>query len=256
MQHLMRYRKNVIERNISFAFPGYHSTEVAAIKKDYYRHLSDIILETLAGYGKSAESIKKRLKFSNPEIILDHHIAGRPLIVMGAHLGNWEWPNIAIPEQQAYVMASMTKPISNPYLDKYIQRKRSKTGAKMVSIYGSHRALIQQNDAPWAFVFISDQYPPNQARAVEANFFGRPTKFLHGAQQIAKKKNYPLYGVEIKRVRRGHYVMEVQLLADQSAALTESELTQRYATYLENCIKKQPSNWLWSHKRWKNAVVY
>jgi lauroyl/myristoyl acyltransferase len=30
-------------------------------------------------------------------------------------------------------------------------------------------------------------------------------------------------------------------------------LTKSFAKFLETNIKKDPSNWLWSHKRWKHT---
>jgi len=43
-------------------------------------------------------------------------------------------------------------------------------------------------------------------------------------------------------------------LTDKPKDLQENELTQMYATMLENSIIKQPENWVWSHKRWKHEL--
>jgi KDO2-lipid IV(A) lauroyltransferase len=36
--------------------------------------------------------------------------------------------------------------------------------------------------------------------------------------------------------------------------LKENELTQLFANHLENTITKNPADWMWSHKRWKNIL--
>ena len=31
----------------------------------------------------------------------------------------------------------------------------------------------------------------------------------------------------------------------------EGEITEMFADYLEQTIRREPADWLWSHKRWK-----
>ena len=55
-------------------------------------------------------------------------------------------------------------------------------------------------------------------------------------------------------VKRGHYAMEYHKLTDDASQLKDSELTQKYASHLEESIRKQPEDWMWSHKRWKKVL--
>mgnify|MGYP003866975253 FL=1 len=67
----------------------------------------------------------------------------------------------------------------------------------------------------------------------------------------SKKYNYPAVFVDIQRVRKGYYELELSTLADNPSELLPGELTKLYANKLEEVIRKRPENWLWSHKRWK-----
>jgi KDO2-lipid IV(A) lauroyltransferase len=40
---------------------------------------------------------------------------------------------------------------------------------------------------------------------------------------------------------------------DGKENVAQHEITQRYATRLEQMIREQPELWMWSHKRWKHT---
>ena len=60
----------------------------------------------------------------------------------------------------------------------------------------------------------------------------------------------------MKRVKRGYYSMEMFDVTDKPKELADNELTQLYASLMEDSIRKQPEDWLWSHKRWKREIEY
>jgi KDO2-lipid IV(A) lauroyltransferase len=97
----------------------------------------------------------------------------------------------------------------------------------------------------------SDQSPSKPDKAMWVNFLGRETAFLHGPEQYAKKYDLPVIFVDIQRVRRGYYELNLALITDKPRETSEGEITQLYARHLEEAILTKPENWLWSHRRWK-----
>ena len=57
--------------------------------------------------------------------------------------------------------------------------------------------------------------------------------------------------MHIERVRRGFYEVVFSPLELNAAATSPSSITQKYMSVLEEKIQEQPSDWLWSHRRWK-----
>ena len=58
--------------------------------------------------------------------------------------------------------------------------------------------------------------------------------------------------VGFQKVKRGHYSFKAVPLADNGADHTAEELTLLYKKALEDAIRKDPSNYLWSHRRWRH----
>ena len=64
--------------------------------------------------------------------------------------------------------------------------------------------------------------------------------------------NLELLFVEVRRVKRGYYEMKIVPLANvcnEQQGLT----TELHLAHLEKMIIDEPSNWLWSHRRWKHS---
>jgi KDO2-lipid IV(A) lauroyltransferase len=55
----------------------------------------------------------------------------------------------------------------------------------------------------------------------------------------------------MRRVKRGYYEMEFQLLWDGREVLAPNALTERYARACEADVWKSPADWLWSYRRWR-----
>ncbi len=56
----------------------------------------------------------------------------------------------------------------------------------------------------------------------------------------------------IQKVKRGYYNMDVELLNDHTAGLSENAITEKHVRKLEQIIEANPEYWIWSHRRWKH----
>ena len=55
-----------------------------------------------------------------------------------------------------------------------------------------------------------------------------------------------------KKVKGGQYEVEFSLVTETPQVTNNEFITDKYASILEEIIKKKPEFWLWSHKRWKH----
>ena len=82
-------------------------------------------------------------------------------------------------------------------------------------------------------------------------FLGRDTAFYLGPEEIARVTRFPVFFVAMRRLSRGCYEMEFELMAGAGQVEPSGTLTERYARRVEAQIHAAPSDWPWSHKRWK-----
>ena len=247
---VFKYRVSVVRDNLKKSFPEKSKEELRKIERLSYKNLSDITVESLKAFTMSKEEIFARHKVINEDDL--RYLYGKcgGIIALPNHYGNWEWGAMSC-MQLEWKGVALYKPLSNKHLNTYVKRNRSRMGTQLVSIYDTARNFVENKNNKKNYVMASDQSPSNAKKAYWVDFLGRETAFLHGPELYAKKYNYPAVFIDIQRVKRGYYELNLTVLTDEPQKLKDGELTQMLANKLEEVIRKKPQDWLWSHKRWK-----
>ena len=252
LYHIFGYRKKVVFQNLSQSFPQLEKKELDRLVRLSYKNLTDVIVEGLKGFTMTHSQIYQRHKILNPEIVEPFNKAGKSIIALPTHYGNWEWGALSPGLQfKDYNIVGFYKPLSKPYVDRFMRKNRSRTGTMLASIYETSKTFKKLKEQPTIYIMAADQSPSNAKKAYWVDFLGRNTAFLSGPEKYARNNDIPLVYVDIQRVKRGYYELTLSVLADNPQELEEGEITRRYAKMLESRIYKKPENWLWSHKRWK-----
>nr|WP_319398522.1 lysophospholipid acyltransferase family protein [uncultured Carboxylicivirga sp.] len=251
----IKYRRNVIVENLTRVFPDKKEAEINKLVKLVYKNLADNLAESLKTFTLRKSTIAKRHKILNPELLEKYLNNGQSVIGVTAHYNNWEWGSVSAGIQTPYHYIAFYKPINNRIIDKAILKSRSRCGTQLVSIYETSKCFEENKNNPSIYLMAADQGP--SAKQIKhsywIDFLGQKTAFLHGIEKHAKANNYPVVYIDIQRVKRGYYTVELSELCDDPSKLDDGELTKRYAKKVEEIIIAQPENWLWSHKRWKRS---
>lgn len=251
LHKIIRYRLGVVKENLDKSFPDLTKTESENLIKSFYKHLSDILLEGIKGYSLSEKELRKRFVYTNPEILDTDFESGRHVMIMPAHYGNWEWAVLSLPLPLKHQILGVYKPLRAQLIEAFVGKRRSRFGLILNPISETRTAMNNPPATPTAYIMMSDQHPSSRQKAQWINFLGRDTACLHGADHYARKYNYPVYYMHIARVKRGFYEVEFSPLELNASATQQAEITQKYMSVLEEKILQKPSDWLWSHRRWK-----
>lgn len=252
------YRKNVVRLNLQRSFPELSIEEVIRYEKQFFRNLTDIMLETIKCFTISREEVQKHVKLRNPESLKG--INNRNFIATAGHLGNFEMlarylgtvNNTSI---FPFSVKAVYKPLSNPYFEKFFFKSRSKYGPIMYPIKKSKEAFEMQNEnAPFAFFLINDQSAPPEKSYI-TTFLNQETAFFKGPETYSKLHEMPVFYVHIEKPARGKYEIEFREITTKPNQEPENFILEQHARLLEKDIEKNIPNWLWSHKRWKFKKV-
>jgi KDO2-lipid IV(A) lauroyltransferase len=112
----------------------------------------------------------------------------------------------------------------------------------------------RQLGKPILIGFIADQTPVYDNIHYWTSFLNHPeTPVFTGAEKIMQKFDMDVYYLDVRRIRRGHYVAEYKLITTEPKTYQEFELTEIYTKLMEHTINRAPAYWLWSHNRWKRT---
>ncbi len=256
MGKVVKYRHKVIFDNLEQSFPEKTQDEINSITREFYRNLTDNLLESFKAFSMRKSSIIKRHKILNPEVLESLLSDYNGIIGVTAHYANWEWGSQSGSLQCNTQFAALYKPLRNKYIDRILKRSRAKCGTELVSIYETSELFERNKEQKCVYLMAADQSPSGGKQLENSywfDFFNRKTAFLYGPEKYARKYNYPVVYIDIQRVKRGYYEVDLSLLTDTPNSLAEGEITRLYKDKVEQVIRKKPQDWLWSHRRWKRS---
>jgi KDO2-lipid IV(A) lauroyltransferase len=173
------------------------------------------------------------------------------LFVMG-HFGNWEWGGPSFCMQTPYEVFALYHPLKNKFFNRLTKKIRTRFGARLIPMKMAVREMVKHKHILNATAFIADQTPSNPGEAYWTTFLNQDTPVFLGTEKIAKRFDYPVVFVSVRKVKRGYYSVNFQLVCEDSAGTPEGFITEAHTRMLEEEINRQPEIWLWSHRRWKH----
>ena len=89
------------------------------------------------------------------------------------------------------------------------------------------------------------------SEGILSNFYGRPALTTTIPAQLVKKYKCKVITLYIERINNVHFKLYVNKPINFNQSLSIEEITQDLNYRLENMISFNPSQWIWSHNRWK-----
>jgi len=255
--YIFGYRKKVVQNNINTCFPEKSETERKSIVKNFYKHFIDLMIESIKAFTISEKEIKKRYHYKNIELLEELIKKDRSVILTAAHQGNWEW-SFYLPSMINIPMYAAYTKLGNKFFDKKVATSRSKFGGRgfkdLNVIKGMY--LHQKENIKGLYLLISDQSPQLSKTFYWRDFFNVNVPVHTGAEMLAKKLNHAVVHYTTKRIKRGYFETEFELITENPRDFEDYEITDKYFEIVERKIREQPHCYLWSHKRFKHKNKY
>jgi KDO2-lipid IV(A) lauroyltransferase len=185
-------------------------------------------------------------------VLNDLYKTGQNVQIMAGHFFNWEYANWGVAKYGQYPFIAVYMPLSNRFFDKLILQMRARFGSIMIPATQFKSQFHQYaNKGAYAMALAADQNPSNPMKAFWVPFFGKNTPFVKGPEKGAILNNTAQVFVHFYSTKRGYYHMEYTLMTTTPKEFKEGALTAMYVKILEEKIKLEPANYLWSHRRFK-----
>ena len=251
--YVFRYRKQVVLDNLKLAFPEKPEVELLRIRKKFFKHLMDLMVESVKAFSISEKEILKRYTYSNPELVNKYAAEGRSIALMGAHQSNWEW-SISLPKVLNIDMYGAYTKLNNTYYEKVIRDSREKFGVigykTSEMVRGMQKRFSDKQQG--AYILLSDQSPQLHKTYYWREYFNIKVPIHTGAEMLSKRFDLVVINYVTRRIKRGYYKTEFQLITDTPKEFKDYQITDLYTELTEKNIREQPEFYLWSHKRFKH----
>ena len=240
--------KKIITDNLNKFDNSLTSEKINKISQEMWGNYGRILSEYSYISNFSKGDLDKYIKIENVER-LEEIKKGLPVVFVSAHFSNFELMAMAI-EKAGVNLSAIYRPLNNkmvnsimePLRKKYICKKQIKKG-----LNGVREALKYFKQGVSIAIMIDQRVSEGQ----KINFFDYPAHTTTIPAQFVKKFGCKIQPVHIERYDKINFKIsfDEQITMDDNA--DDTFISLRLNQWLEEKIRKNPSQWIWSHDRWK-----
>lgn len=258
LYHIVRYRRDIVRRNITSAFPEKSLEECISIERGFYKWFCDYFVETVKLMSVSRQELLSLIEFRGIDKIEECFDRGQTCAGILGHYGNWELlsaTGLVIKKHPEAVIGLIYHPLRSQLFDRLFINMRQSMGGVCVPKKDILRYLVsfRSQNLMNLFGYIADQAPRYRNIHLWLPFLNHDTPVFTGAERIMRKMNNAVFYIDVERPERGKYIYTFKLMTDKPGEMPEFEITKKFFVMLEQTIRREPRFYLWSHNRWKRT---
>jgi lipopolysaccharide heptosyltransferase II len=236
--------------NLRIAFGAEKSPrELGRLARRNFQRLSTNLLSSIKLSAAPFETLKKRIVIENFEVLDRHLRAGRPVVLVLSHLGNWELVAQIVPRLLAdFRISTVYQKLENRFIDQYVHRLRAHTGAQLFDRKEGFQKPIELLRAGGLIGILSDQHAGDHG--LWAPFFGRLASTSPLPALLAKRTNAVIVAAALYTDGVARWRLVVEPALDTKNESVES-LTFKTNEIIAQQVRRAPEDWFWLHNRWK-----
>ena len=245
-------RMKIAKSNLKKAFGDkYSNQEINDIVKQMLYNFVVEFYMFFAVDNKPNEEIMNMLDVINLEYVHKASEKGKGVIMLTAHLGNWELPARML-TNFGFTLNVIARDSDHTGITTVTNNIRNNGG---YSVYSKDRPLLGIVKALRRGELIAILPDQNNDDGIWVKFFGIPAKTAVGPAVLSLKTGAPIVPIFCKRESLGKYRIEIKPEIDYTPLGDKDKdienLTQICNDVIEKEIREYPASWLWLHNRWK-----
>ena len=245
--------RRIVRRNLQFAYPEWSRDQIRQTSKHIFQNLGITFLEICQLACYSREDVIDRVRVVGSERWLRALENDQGLIIVSAHIGNWE---IGLQFATCFMQKpalGIAKKIRFQPLNRWVHNLRTRFGNQIIYKKGAMPDMRKTLRKGGVVALLVDQ--SRRKEGVEVNFFGHKVTTTPAAAYLGIRCKSPILPIFCIREASGQltiYVdkpLNIKWSGDLRSDVQAN--TQLITDTVERMIRKYPDQWFWVHKRWK-----
>lgn len=248
---LTGWRRDLTLEGLERCLPDVNPAGRRRLAREFYHWLGQLAAEVLHGARLTPEALTECMRFEDTGVVLDELAAGRRVLLLGAHHGNWEWLLLQCSRAFGEPLVAAYKPSGQAWADGWIRDLRGRFGATMVPAQDLVQYLIAQRGQVRLLAMLADQSPARRDRQTWLPFLGQETAFFEGPGWIGAKLGFRPVFIAMRPDGRGRYVARFVPLLAADERPHPDQILRAYVRQLEQQVRAHPVQYFWAYNRWK-----
>ena len=241
--------KRLIEKNILKAIPDLNNKNLKNIIQKMWSNYGRILSEYVLIKKFRRAKIEKYFEIEGQQILDQIKNSNEPVIFISGHFNNFELMAMHI-ERSGIDLAAIYRPLNNPFLNFIMEKIRKKYICKnqiKKGISGTKQLLSFYKKGSSIALMIDQRV----SEGIKSNFFKHEAFTTTIPAQFVKKFNCKIVPIYIERKNDVNFKLKIYNPLKYSTKDSIESITLDLNNLLEHMILKNPSQWIWSHNRWK-----
>ena len=241
--------KNLIVSNIMKALPNLKSDKIQNISKKMWNNYGRILAEYVFIKDFRGPKFKDNIEIKGQKILEKIKDDNEPVIFISGHFDNFELMAMHI-EKSGIDLAAIYRPLNNKFLNLIMENIRIKYICKNQiekGISGTKKLLSFFKNGKSIALMIDQRV----SQGIRSNFFEHSAFTTTIPAQFVKKFNCRIVPIYIERTKGVNFTLTIHEPLKYTKKDTIESITLNLNCLLEKMILNNPSQWIWTHDRWK-----
>ena len=245
--------KTIIRKNINFAFPDINSSDEKKIIKGMWSNYGRTFAEYVFLNKFSKNSPEQLISIQGKDILDKIKEKNESVVFVSGHFANFELMAMQL-SNHGINLSAIYRPLNNIFLNPLMEYLRIKyiCPSQIKKGRAGMREILKKIQEKHSIALMIDQRVTEGEKVL---FFNQPAYTTTIPAQIALKFSSKIVPISLKRISDVKFNMVVEKPIDVERSENQNkdilDISIKLNSVMENMIKNNPDQWIWSHNRWK-----
>ena len=241
--------KNIIKKNLQIAMNNISNQEINKTSKLMWNNYGRVFAEYMFIKDFRFNRLSSNIQVEGQDILENLKKNNKSAVFISGHFANFELMAMHI-EKSGLDLCAIYRPLNNIFINKIMERIRKRYICKnqIKKGIGGVKNLISFTKKNYSTALMIDQ---RVSEGTLSNFFKKKAYTTTIPAQLVKKFNMPIIPVHIERFNDLNFKIKIYkpLYFEKNSSI--QHITDELNLVLQEMIKLNPYQWIWSHNRWK-----
>ena len=241
--------KKTINKNLTIAFPQISDEKINFITKNMWENYGRILADYVFLKDFRKLKLKEYVRFNDNNILSTIKKKNKPVIFISGHFNNFELLAMHL-EMKGINLAAIYRPLNNIFLNKIMVNIRSSYICKKQIPKGiaGVKTMVNLFKKNTSLALMIDQ---RVSQGSQIKFFNQSALTTTIPAQFVKKYQCLVVPVYVERKNKNYFDLNIEKPFEFNQKDSIEFITQTLNRWLEEKIKNNPNQWIWTHNRWK-----
>ena len=245
-----RDRRNVAA-NLEVIFPQKTKPEIRRIRKIVFRNFAKYLVDFFRFKKLNRDYVKENVHFENLAYLDSALDAAKGVIILTAHIGNWELGGVAV-AIKGYPIAAVALPHRHKKVDMFFNSQRESSGLRVIPLGQAARDSLKALRQNQIIALVGDRDFTNKGEIID--FLGMPTYLPEGPAVFSLKTGASILPVFVLRESDDTFTLKfekpIEFNPTGDKINDRRNLIFQYKLVIEDYIRHYPEQWLMFRRFW------